>query len=53
MTTLTEPLGECSACRRVRAVSDLATVNEVPYCHGEFDRTPTCYQRHEWEITDD
>lgn len=34
----------CARCNNYRKTTDLGVIDGVPLCHGEWDRSPTCYE---------
>lgn len=40
-------VGACGRCGKNPAEGS-ATINGVPYCHGDYDEEPTCYMRSSW-----
>lgn len=41
----------CARCSRLRPSGDMATLDERSYCHGAWDRGPTCYEQATWDET--
>lgn len=39
---------KCKLCGKT--ATGYAFVNDDRYCHGDYDKTPTCYEQANWSI---